>query len=401
MLSPALLIAALCFTEVLSMLAFATFPTLIPVFQDEWGLNNTAAGWISGIYFAGYVVAVGILTALTDRVDPKKVYLFSMVVSVVGALGYAGLADGVISASVWRFLQGIGLAGTYMPGLKALTDVIPQRLQSRAVAFYTSSFGVGASLSYYLSGVFNIEFGWRWTFALCAIGPLIAFFIALFILRSKPPSSEKPTTHLLDFRPVIANRKALGFTLAYAAHNAELFGFRSWIVVFLVFSQAQQEPDALGLAWSAATIAALLNLIGMPASVMTNEIAHHFGRRRTLFAIMGLSAIVAVLFGFSATAPFWLVLLIAVVYAYTITGDSATITAGAVAAADPRYRGSTMAFYSLIGFIGSFIGPLLFGVVLDLGGGSDVPLAWGMAFSAMALTILLGPLAVAKFVRDS
>lgn len=401
MLSPAVLIAALCFTEVLSMLAFATFPTLIPVFQDEWGLNNTAAGWISGIYFAGYVVAVGILTALTDRVDPKKVYLFSMVVSVVGALGYAGLADGVISASVWRFLQGIGLAGTYMPGLKALTDVIPQRLQSRAVAFYTSSFGVGASLSYYLSGVFNTAFGWRWTFALCAIGPLIAFFVALFILRSKPPSSEKPTTHLLDFRPVIANRKALGFTLAYAAHNAELFGFRSWIVVFLVFSQAQQEPGALGLIWSAATIAALLNLIGMPASVLTNEIAHHFGRRNTLFTVMGLSALVAVLFGFSATAPFWLVLLIAVVYAYTITGDSATITAGVVAAADPRYRGSTMAFYSLIGFIGSFIGPLLFGMVLDLGGGSDVPLAWGMAFSAMALTILLGPLAVAKFVRDT
>ena len=153
------------------MAAFATFPTLIPGFQEEWGLSNTEAGWISGIYFGGYVAAVAILTALTDRVDPKRVYLVSMAISALSAAGFAIAASGAWSASFWRLMQGLGLAGTYMPGLKALTDALPKRLQSRAVAFYTASFGIGASLSIYLSGKLDAAMGWQSAFGLCALGP--------------------------------------------------------------------------------------------------------------------------------------------------------------------------------------------------------------------------------------
>ena len=142
----------MCLAEILGMAAFATFPTLIPTFQHEWALSNTEAGWIGGVYFGGYVIAVGMLTALTDRVDPKRVYIFSMTLGVIGALGFALSAEGVWSATFWRCLQGIGLAGTYMPGLKALTDIAPARLRSRFVSFYTASFGIGASLSIFLAG---------------------------------------------------------------------------------------------------------------------------------------------------------------------------------------------------------------------------------------------------------
>ncbi len=55
-----------------------------------------------------------------------------------------------------------------------------------------------------------------------------------------------------------------------------------------------------------------------------------------------------------------------------------------------------MAMYSLIGFIGSFIGPIVFGIVLDLAGGSETVYAWGFAFAAMGLIVLLGPLAIAR-----
>ena len=80
------LIVGMCLAEILSMLTFATFPTLLPGFQTEWDLSNTEAGWISGIYFFGYVLAVGVLTALTDRIDPKRVYIGSLVLSVLAAV---------------------------------------------------------------------------------------------------------------------------------------------------------------------------------------------------------------------------------------------------------------------------------------------------------------------------
>src|SRR5690606_8217128 len=115
-------VLAMCLAEVLGMLGFSTFQALIPTFQAEWDISNTEAGWISGIYFAGYVGAVPVLSAFTDRVDAKKVVLASLAVGGGASLAFAVFADGFWGALLWRALQGVGLAGTYMPGLKALSD---------------------------------------------------------------------------------------------------------------------------------------------------------------------------------------------------------------------------------------------------------------------------------------
>src|SRR5258708_27564162 len=56
-------------------------------------------------------------------------------------------AEGLVSASLMQLLAGAGIAGTYMPGLRALTDnVSGPGAQSRAVSFYTAVFGLGTSL---------------------------------------------------------------------------------------------------------------------------------------------------------------------------------------------------------------------------------------------------------------
>ena len=399
--SPVMMILAMCGAEVLGMATFATFPALLPTFRLEWGLSNTEAGWIGGVYFAGYLLSVPVLVSLTDRVDPRRIYLIAMGLSCVSALGFAVAAEGVASASLWRFLQGVGLAGTYMPGLKALTDTLEQKHQSRAVAFYTSSFGVGSSLSFVIAGELAAALDWRWAFILSAIGPALAILFAFWILRPRAPAQDAmPATRLLDFRPVFANRRALAFTLGYAVHNWELFGYRTWIVAFLVFAQSQQPAGAIGLAWSATTLAALVNLIGLPASVIGNELAHRFGRRQVLVAVMTASAVAGVAFGFSGSAlPFVAVVFLAFVYGWTVIGDSATLTAGVVAAADPRYRGATMAMHSMIGFVGSFLGPLAFGAVLDGAGGEESGNAWGIAFASLSAIILIGPLLMVTLAR--
>ena len=82
-------------------------------------------------------------------------------------------------------------------------------------------------------------------------------------------------------------------------------------------------------------------------------------------------------------------------YGITVTADSATITAGVVDVEDPRFRGTVMATYSLIGFLGASIGPIVFGVMLDLGGGESSSLGWKLAFASLAVMVCLGPIAVA------
>jgi MFS-type transporter involved in bile tolerance (Atg22 family) len=103
--------------------------------------------------------------------------------------------------------------------------------------------------------------------------------------------------------------------------------------------------------------------------------------------------------GFLAGLPVPLLVALCILYGVTVTGDSASITAGVVAASAPGERGATMAVHSFIGFSGAFLGPLVFGVVLDLTGGGGSVLSWGLAFLSSGLAVALGPLAIAILNR--
>src|SRR4051812_13367387 len=132
--SPVRLTFLMCAAESLSMTGFACYTTLLPVLLKAWGLNNSEAGLISGVFYTGYMLAVPVLTSLTDRVDSRRVYLFACLLSAGGAAGFALFANGLWSASFFQFVIGAGLAGTYMPGLKTLTDHLEGKAQSRATA---------------------------------------------------------------------------------------------------------------------------------------------------------------------------------------------------------------------------------------------------------------------------
>ena len=172
--SPYRLTLLVCLAEIFGLTSFAVFPALLPTFQAEWKLSNTAAGWISAGYYAGYMLSVPVLTGITDRIDARKIMGWGAFLGALTAIGYAVVAEGFWSALSLRFLSGVSLAGIYMPGLKVVSDHTEGTLQSRFVSFYTASFSIGASLSYLLAGEINALFGWRWAFAASSIGTAIA-----------------------------------------------------------------------------------------------------------------------------------------------------------------------------------------------------------------------------------
>ncbi len=400
-LTPVQLIAVMCVAEVASMLGAVTFPALLPTFIDSWNLSKTDAGWINGIYYAGYLAAVPVLVSLTDRVRPRLVYTVCMVLTALSSLGFALWTEGFWTAMLFRAVAGVGLAGTYMPGLKLLNDhledIAPGADHSRSVAFYTSSFGIGTALSFFLAGEIAASFGWHAAFLAATAGPVVALAVVYALLpRRDPRPHEKPDTHLLDFRPVLKCRPAMGYVLAYTVHNFELFVYRSWMVTFLFFA-ASTHPGQ-GTLLSATAWAALANLLGLPSSVLGNEMSRRIGRHRAITLIMWTSAALGFMIGFAAAWPFWIVVVMVLAYGVTITGESSSVTAGVVAAAPKGYRGATMAVHSCIGFTGSFAGPLLFGVMLDLtsagGVGGDTVTSWGLSFAFSGAVVALGPIAL-------
>ena len=385
-------VLAMCGAEILALFGFATFQALIPDFKAEWQLSNGDAGWISGVYFAGYVASVPVLTSLTDRIAPRNILLFSLALTAASSLAFAWWAEGFWTAMAFRLLQGVGLAGTYMPGLKALTDTDLGPKQSRYVSFYTACFGIGAAASFLLAGLIAPAFGWSWAFVANALGAgLAAAVVHIFLPPGAAPAAPNDH-HVFDLRPVFGNRPAMGYILAYCGHNWELFAFRSWTVAFLVFALAQDPSGGIGI--DATVIAAILTLIGMPASILGNELAVRIGRVRAITVIAGASVMMALALGAAAGVSYVLVVALCLVYGALLTGDSGAITAGTVATAAPGLRGANLAMHACVGFMGGIFGPALAGIVLDLAGADSV-LGWSLAIASMGL----GSLAVMVAVR--
>lgn len=387
----------MCAAHVASMTGFGAYPTLLPRLQDEWGLNNSQAGLISGMFFAGYMAAVPLLTSLTDRVDARRIYLVCCGVISLGLAGIALFAQGLVSAALMQLFVGAGIAGTYMPGLRALADNVSSKgSQSRAVAFYTAVFGFGTSLSILMSGWLADHLGWRWAFGLTALGPLAAAAMVTLGLPPRKPVHQQDT-HVLDFRPVLKSREVRPYIFGYAVHCWELFGSRSWLVAFIMFAQELRVAEgAAPAAWSAVTIAAIANLFGPAASVYGNELAMRHGRERLIWRAMLASGVLTCALGFTASLPWYVLAVLIMLHMTLIMGDSSALTAGVVTRANERIRGATMAVHSMLGFGAGFIAPLVFGAVLDFAGGNLSPRAWGLSFVSLGA----GAIAMAMFTRS-
>ncbi|WP_245452281.1 MFS transporter [Bradyrhizobium forestalis] len=94
-------------------------------------------------YAFGYMLTVPVLTTLADRIDARLVLFCGLIVSGLATIAFGLLANGFWSGTVIWALAGLGFAGAYMPGLKALTDRLPAGDTSHAVTLYTSSFSLG------------------------------------------------------------------------------------------------------------------------------------------------------------------------------------------------------------------------------------------------------------------
>ena len=377
------------------MLGFSTYAALLPELRDEWGLSNAQAGVVGGMFFAGYVATVSLWTALTDRVDARRVYLIGSLLTAASSLGFGTVASGFGSAIVFQVTLGVGIAATYMPGLRLLSDHIAGPYQSRYIAFYTSFFGIGTALSFAIAGLITPSHGWRAAFLVSALGPLAAGALVFFLIRAAETTGSKPISLSALFpvgawRKVLADRASAGYTLGYAAHCLELFGSRAWMVAFLAYAATRNG----GFPWHAAAIAAVVNLLAVPASIVGNEIALRVGRRRWIVAAMTASGISGVVVALGAPWHWALVLALIVVYSMLVMAESGTLTAGLVAAAPAELRGAALGLYSLLGFGGGLLGPIVFGTALDLAGGAKSHLAWVAAYLAIGAGCLAAPLVV-------
>lgn len=383
-LSPFWFIFAFCAALILNLLGFMTLASVLPAIIAEMTLSNTQAGWLGGILFAGYVVGLPVLSSLTDRIDPRRVYLASAALASAAHLAFALLADGFWSALIFRALAGLGLAGTYLPGLKAVTDNLEGRAQQRGITYYTSVFAIGSGLSILAGGEIAAWLGWRWSFAMASLGAALALGIVAWALPAKPPQGRaKPVGATFDFRSVLGNRQVMAYVLMMFGTAWEVFAARAWLVVYF----SELEARAPGVIWgmSPAVLAGCVALLGVPAAMALGELATRLDRRRLLVGVALLSCVLTLAIGQASGPAPWLAALLSLASGCMSFGRTAMSAGGTIANTPAHMRGVTMAVYGTVGWMAGILSPLAVGVVLDLAGGPAAPNAWAWAFAVIAL----------------
>jgi MFS family permease len=335
---------------------------------------------------------------LADRYGAKRVILWSSLAASISAFLFAVFAHDFWSGFIFYGISALFFGGSYTPVLAVISQRIAVRRRGRAMGWYIAASGLGYALSLYVSGAMMAYSGWRSAFYVTACGPLMGLLLIAWVLRHTPnhiPPRPQQTTGDNLWRAVLMNKGAMLMILGYMFHSWELLGMRAWLPTFLTAAVAINTGNGTHAASVGASFGALLFAASMIGNISGGSLSDRWGRTAVILGMSALSLTCSFTIGWLLALPFWLVLLVGLIYSITTIGDSPVYSTALTELVPPHFLGAAYSLRSVVGFGTGVISPLVFGLVLDgMGNGPHPtsPLAWGLAFASLGLGGLLGPL---------
>lgn len=356
-------------------LGFGIVVPAVPLFALQFGVGTTAAGAVVSAFALMRLLSGLAGGRLVDRVGERAALLAGLAVVAVSSL-LAGLAVSYPQLLVLRGVGGIGSAVFTIAATSLLLRVAAAAQRGQTQSVYRGGFLLGGIIGPAFGGaVLGISI--RAPFFLYAGTLLLAMLVAATMLP-KPPPRRPPTQVVLGIgeddglaEAAVPEppRTPLSTALASPAYRAALagnfatgfavLGVRSTVVPLLVVQGLDLAPGWIGAAF---TLAALVQaVLLLPAGRAVDTV----GRRPTLVAGGALTAVSLVGLA-AATGPASLLLAMSVFAAgAALLGVAPAAIVGDVV----EGRGGTaVAVWQMSSDLGSVIGPLAVGLLIDRSG---------------------------------
>ena len=393
---------------------------------DTLGLTASEIGWAASAYIAGAVLGALFFGRLADRLGRKQMFLATLIVYLIATVATAFSWD-ILTFAFCRFFTGFGIGGEYAAINSAIDELIPARLRGTVDLAINGTFWIGAALGAGLSivllhpGFIGPAWGWRIAFGL---GAILSFAI-LLVRRHVPESPRWLLTHgrVEEAEEIIRNiERQVGVSdTGHKSLSMRALRTVSWREVIHVLLVRHRRRAVLGLTLMASQ-AFFYNAIFFTYALMLTRF-YGISEERVgyyifpfavgnflgplilgrLFDAVGRRAMIAITYSVSG------ILLIATAYAFYRGSLSATgqtlcwsvIFFVASAAASSAYLTvsevfplemraiSISLFYALGTALGGFVGPPLYGAMIEGGSRGGLFAAYALAGALMCVAALV------------
>lgn len=207
---------------------------LLPLLEQVFHATKSGVGMTVSAATLGVALSGLIFGALTERLERKRVIVFSLVgVSLPTLL--AATSQSLMQLVFWRFLQGIAVPGIVAVVVTYIGEEWPAKRVTFIMSLYVSGTALGGFLGRFSAGLLADHFGWRasfWVIGLVALAGAGAVALWLPRGRKRPAVGARPASHLqtvYQIQGLFRRRRlvatfAVGFNVLFS-----LVGVFTWI----------------------------------------------------------------------------------------------------------------------------------------------------------------------------
>jgi MFS family permease len=372
---------------VLSFSTWFSATAIAPELQRAWSMSEAQAAWLTNGVQAGFVLGA-LAASLFNLPDLIRMNRLTGWCALLAAASNAALLlePGPQGAIVLRMTTGLALAGVYPPALKLVaTWFVTGR--GMALAAVIGAITAGSSLPHLVRGLTS-GVDWRIVIGASSAASLLAAIVFLFGTREGPNAFGAAVFNPRQIPQVLGDRSLLLVNFGYFGHMWELYAMWAWLLAYLT---AAFNAGGSGLTGSASLLTFLAVASGTLGCFLGGFLSDRFGRTATTAGLMIVSGSCALLIGFVFDGPFWLLVLVVIVWGISIVGDSAQFSAAVTELADRRYVGTALSLQMGIGFALTILMIWLMPRLAVLLGGwqwTFAILAIGPAFGAASMLVL-------------
>ncbi len=185
-----IILIGLFFSLFLAALDQTIVATALPSIIKDLG-NKEYYSWIVSAYLFSSVVFLPVFGRLCDILSIKVLILIANSIFILGSY-LSAMANGIISLSFFRFIQGIGGGGIFAITFTTIGILYPPRERGKIQGWIGSVFGLSSILGPLLGGFISNYYKWHWIFLInVPIGIIILFLLIFYMPYVEPLSKQK------------------------------------------------------------------------------------------------------------------------------------------------------------------------------------------------------------------